>query len=97
LRNSTAAIEAIYNTLSVLPNYTGIQKAVEYSIVNLCVLSVNACLTNGAGDPEFIQKDRFNRLSAYLKSMVSIPLTDNEFIMNKISTEGLNSIKKLLL
>lgn len=95
-RNSTAAIEAIYNTLSVLPNYPGIQKAVEYSIVNLCALSIDACLTSGANDPEFIKKDRYKKIAGYLQSMVKIPFDDNNFIRNKISKEERNTLKELL-
>lgn len=95
-RNATSAIEAIYNTLSVLPDYSGIQKAAEYSIVNLCALSVNVCLTHGAKEPEFIRKDRFKKIAGYLHSMVKIPFTDNKFIQNKISSNDLNNLTELM-
>lgn len=96
-RNATAAIEAIYNTLSVLPGYAGIQKAVEYSIVNLCALSINVCKTHGANDPKFIQNDRLNKITAYLNSMVKIPFAENKFIQNKISEEDIKELKKLMI
>lgn len=95
-KNATAAIEAIYNTLSPLCNYSGIQTAVEYSIVNLCALSLNVCLIHGASEPEFIQRDRLKRLWNYLTSMVKIPFEKNKFICNKISPEDLSNLKDLL-
>lgn len=95
-KNATAAIEAIYNTLSTLPNYLGIQSAVEYSIVNLCALSLNVCLTHGAADPEFVQRDRLKRLCNYLTSMVKIPFKENKYICNKISPEDKENLKDLL-
>lgn len=95
-RNAAAAIEAIYNTLSVLQNYDGIRKAAEYSIVNLCALSLNVCLTHGANEPEFIRKDRLQKIAGYLHTMVKIPFADNQFIQNKISPEDLGSLTELL-
>lgn len=95
-RNASAAIEAIYDTLSVLPDYAGIQKAVEYSIVNLCALSAGACLTGSANEPEFIKKDRLKKIAEYLRSMVKIPFTDNKYIKNKISREELDTLKALM-
>ncbi len=95
-RNATAAIEAIYNTLSVLPGYRGIQSAVEYSIVNLCSLCANVCLTNGKNEPEFIQKDRLKKIAGYIHSMVKIPFADNKFIQNKIAAKDLNTLLELM-
>lgn len=95
-KNATAAIEAIYGTLSVLPNYSGIQSAAEYSIVNLCALTTNVCLTHGANEPEFVKKDRLAKIACYLKTMVKIPWNDNKFIKNKISKEDIKILKQLM-
>lgn len=95
-RNASAAIEAVYNTLSVLPDYKGIQSAVEYAIVNFCVFIANSCLINSEDIPEFIKKDRLKKVSEYLQSMVKLPFADNKYIKNKISPEDLNTIIKLM-
>lgn len=95
-RNASAAIEAVYNTLSVLPNYKGIQLAVEYAIVNFCVLIANSCLINGEDIPEFIKKDRLKKVAGYLQSMVKLPFADNKYIKNKISPQDINTLIKLM-
>jgi glycosyltransferase involved in cell wall biosynthesis len=92
----TAAIEAVYNTLSPLPNYDGIKEAVEYSIVNFCALCANVCLTTGANDPYNVTRARLMKLSGYLHSMVTIPLERNHYIQNKISKKDLQTVKDLL-
>lgn len=94
-RNSSGAIEAIYNTMSSLQNYGGIQKAVEYAIVNLCVLSVKNCILQGKGEPEFIQKERLRRIKEYLNLMVKIPFKDNKYIQNKIKPEEIKMLSGL--
>lgn len=93
--NATAAIEAIYNTLTAHQSYADIQPAAEYSIVNLCALTANVCRTHGAGAPEPIRNARLSRLREYLTTMVKIPFENNKFIQNKISKEDLNLLKSL--
>lgn len=96
--NATAAINAIYGTLSTLDNYEEFRLAVEYSIVNLCSLCANVCLTHGAKDPEFIKLDRLRQINSYIKSMVQTPFKSNKYIINKISPKDidiLNDIRRL--
>jgi glycosyltransferase involved in cell wall biosynthesis len=95
-QNAAAAIEAIHATLSTLPNYSGIQAAVEYSIANLCALSANACLIHGASDPEFVQRERFQRLSRYMNAFVKIPISSNKYICNKISPQDQQTLNDLI-
>jgi glycosyltransferase involved in cell wall biosynthesis len=90
----TSAIEAVYNTLSPLPNYEGIKMAVEYAIVNFCALLVE-------GYRDIIKSRRstiegkLRKISGYLRDMVSIPLDDNIYVQNKISKETIKILKKL--
>jgi hypothetical protein len=91
----TNAIEAVYNTLSPLPNYDGIKEAVEYAIVNFCAL-----LAEGYSD--IIKSNRRNtiegklrRIRGYLHDMVSIPLDKNIYVQNKISKETIELLKKI--
>ncbi|MGN0161829.1 MAG: glycosyltransferase family 2 protein [Lachnospiraceae bacterium] len=93
--NATAAIAAIYNTLSPLPNFTGIQAAVEYSIYNLCALSANVCLTQGKTAPLFIQKERLTSIKNYVDSYIKLPVDRNKYIRNKINKEDLTLINNL--
>lgn len=94
-KNATSAIEAIYNTLSKLDNYSQIQTAVEYSIVNLCSLTANVCLTHGAKEPDFIKKQRIHAICNYMDSYVKIPFSRNKYIQNKISKADLNLLSNL--
>lgn len=93
--NATAAINAIYDTLSPLPNYTDIQNAVEYSIAHLCALCANVCMADGTNAPEFIQKERLSTLAGFLKNMVQTPFSGNKFIQNKISKEDIALLTRL--
>lgn len=93
--NATAAIEAIYNTLSVLPNFSGIQYAVEYSIYNLCTLTTLACLIHGKSAPPFVQKERLNTINNYINTMIKLPIKNNKYIQNKIKKDDLDVMKNL--
>ena len=93
--NASAAIEAIYNKLSSLPDYFKIQYAVEYSIYNLCALTLNTCLNLGQAAPASIQKQRLNTINYYLNSYIKLPITDNKYIQNKMSSKDINLINNI--
>ena len=93
--NDSAAIEAIYNKLSSLPDYFKIQYAVEYSIYNLCALTLNTCLNLGQAAPASIQKQRLNTINYYLNSYIKLPITDNKYIQNKMSSKDINLINNI--
>lgn len=93
--HTTNAIQAIFDLLSPLPNYSGIQEAVEYSIFNLCVLSAKVCLIQGAGAPAFIKKERLSALFSYYKNMIKLPISGNHFIQNKIAKDDIDLIVHL--
>lgn len=94
-KNATAAINAIYDTLSPLANYEDIRCAAEYSIVNLCALCANVCITHGANAPEFLRKERLSTLAGFLKTMVQTPYSNNKYIRNKISKTDINLLNSL--
>ena len=94
-KSTTAAIAAIFDTLSVLPNYNEIHPAVEYSIANLVALCANVCMTHGSNAPEFIKKERFAKLSSCLKTMVKTPFSNNKYIQNKISKKDIELLTHL--
>ena len=93
--NASAAIEAIYNKLSSLPDYSKIQYAVEYSIYNLCALTLNTCLNLGQAAPTSIQKQRLNTINYYLNNYIKLPITDNKYIQNKMSSKDINLINNI--
>lgn len=94
-QNASAAIEAIYNKLSPLPNYPEIQYAVEYSIYNLCSLTLNTCITIGQSDAAFIQKQRLKTIQYYINNYIRLPISDNKYIQNKMSKENIKLIHNI--
>lgn len=93
--NATSAMKAIYNTMSRLPNYAGIQYAVEYSIYNLCVLSANVLLGHHTSVPSPARKQRLNEINTYSQTLIKLPIKDNKYINNKISKNDIALIRNL--
>lgn len=93
--NATAAIKAIYNTLSPLPNYAGIQYAVEYSIYNLCVLTANVLLNHNTSKLLPVRKQYLNQINTYAQTLIKLPIKDNKYIKNKISKNDIALIQNL--
>jgi glycosyltransferase involved in cell wall biosynthesis len=91
----TNAIEAVYNTLSPLPNYDGIKEAVEYAIVNFCALLVEGYRDIIKSNRRSTIEGKLRRISGYLHDMVSIPLDKNIYVQNKISKETIELLKKM--
>jgi glycosyltransferase involved in cell wall biosynthesis len=92
----TAAIEAVYNTLSPLPNYAGIKMAVEYAIVNFCALLVEGYRDIIKSSRQSTIEGKLRKISGYLHNMVSIPLDENIYVKNKISRETIKLIKEIM-
>lgn len=93
--NASAAIKASYQLLSVLNNYRDIQPAVEYSMYNLCSLTLNACLSIGASAPASIQKHRLTTIKEYKDNYIKLPVSSNKYIQNKIKKEDLKLINNI--
>ena len=94
-KRGVGTIEAIYNKLSPLPNYPEIQYAVEYSIYNLCSLTLNTCITIGQSDAAFIQKQRLKTIQYYINNYIRLPISDNKYIQNKMSKENIKLIHNI--
>lgn len=92
--NTTAAIKAIYNTLSPLSNYSGIQYAVEYAICNLCAMAANVLLDN-RNIPSPVRKQRLSEINTYVQTMIKLPIKDNKYVQNKISKNDIVLLHKL--
>jgi hypothetical protein len=92
----TNAIEAVYNTLSPLSNYDGIKMAVEYAIVNFCALLVEGYRDIIKSSRRSAIEGKLRKISGYLHDMVSIPLDENIYVQNKISTETVKLLKELM-
>jgi hypothetical protein len=93
--NVVSAIEAVFNTMSVLPNYDGIKMAVEYAIVNFCALLVEGYRDIIMSNRRSAIDAKLRRISGYLHDMVSIPLDENVYVQNKIPKETVKLLKEL--
>lgn len=93
--NCINAVNAIYNTLSVLSDYDGIKAAVEYSVTNICVLCLKVCLVQGAAAAPAIKNHRLSTINNCLKTMITIPYDKNKFTTAKINKDDLKLIKEL--
>lgn len=93
--NTTAAMKAINNTLSPLPNYAGIQYAVEYSIYNLCALTANVLLSHNTSALLPARKQFLKEISAYAQTLIKLPIKDNKYINNKINKNDIALINNL--
>ena len=78
-----------------MPNYPEIQYAVEYSIYNLCSLTLNTCITIGQSDAAFIQKQRLKTIQYYINNYIRLPISDNKYIQNKMSKENIKLIHNI--
>lgn len=93
--NVISAIEAAYSQLSVLPDYTDIQYAVEYGIYNLCSLSLNCCLNSSNSVPAYILKNRITDIGTYINKYIKLPVQSNKFINNKIDKQDLHLLSDI--
>lgn len=93
--NSTAAITAIYNRLSVLPNYSELQKAVEYPMFQLCSYCTNLCVTYVQKEKNFNVLKSLDIITSLIKQYIKIPYRENQYILNKIDKADLDIMRKL--
>lgn len=93
--NVISAIEAAYSQLSVLPDYTDIQYAVEYEIYNLCSLALNCCLNSSNSIPAYILTNRITDIRTYINKYIKLPVQSNKFINNKIDKQDLHLLSDI--
>lgn len=94
--NATAAMDAIYNTMSSLPHYCELKEAVEYAIFTLASFCVNLCLGYAKNEKLFSVEKGLYGISERINKYISIPYQQNKYIINKISNEDLEIIKKVI-
>ena len=90
---SKNAKQEIKQYMKVYRDY--LEYAVEYSIYNLCALTLNTCLNLGQAAPASIQKQRLNTINYYLNNYIKLPITDNKYIQNKMSSKDINLINNI--
>ncbi len=91
LHSTTSAMEAIYNKLSVLPNYEGIREAVEYALIQLYSFSININL-KATKDGIRNEEEMTSCLDALreLKTKIVRGGYDNQYVCNKMSADDIN-------
>ncbi len=89
-KNQTDAIDAIVDKLFDLEIYPDIQEAVEYAIVNFCVLNAKVCLAGNdlKMGPRIIKQ--------YMDKYVKIPIRQNKYINNKIEKQELQLLQNII-
>ncbi len=86
---TTEAINAIYDTLSCLPNYDGIKTAAEYAMINICILCIQSILVSG-------RSENLMPLRDIMKNKISGDIYTNKYIINKISKKDMELLHSLL-
>ncbi len=56
---------------------------------------LNTCLNLGQAAPASIQKQRLNTINYYLNNYIKLPITDNKYIQNKMSSKDINLINNI--
>ena len=91
--NSIAAMDAVYNTMSVLEEYEGLQLAVEFVIFRLGSFCTNMCLRHV--DDAKCRTEWLNNIRIRLQKYVKLPYTKNKYILNKIAKADIDVIDKI--
>lgn len=94
--NATAAMDAIYNTMSPLADYDDLREAVEYAIFRLASFCANLCFSYGKNEKMFSVEKGLKGIRERINKYISIPYRQNKYIVNKISVEDLEIIKKVI-
>lgn len=88
----TEAMQAVYTTLSVHPDYTEIQQSVEYSILHLYQCGIVNILHPGNALSVPIQNTLLKELFLLRKKMVKLSYSSNPYVIDKISPENLTML-----
>lgn len=92
-KNATEAMDAIYNKLSILPQYNQIQEAVEYAIFQLASYCTNLCLSYGKKDSSFNVSASIDTIKSKLCKYVTLNYKTNQYIKNKIEMDNIAIMK----
>ncbi len=94
--NATAAMDAVYNTMSGLEDYDGLKPAVEYAIFRLASMCVTLCLGYGKKEKLFSEEKGIAGIRERVKKYISIPYQENKYIINKTPAADLDLFKKVI-
>lgn len=94
--NATAAMDAVYNAMSPLPDYDELKMAVEYAIFRLASLCINLCFSYGKNEKMFSIEKGLAGIRDRINQYISIPYQQNKYIINKIPAADLELIKKVI-
>ncbi len=83
--NMIETMDAMEYTLMGLHNYEDIREAVEYAIVNFCVL----CLQITSEE----ESEKRRKIISYFNRLVKIPITNNKYVKDKINKKDLELLK----
>lgn len=88
--NATAAMDALYEKMSVLDNYEDVKMAIEYVIILLASYAVNTCLACGKKEQGFNVDVSIKAISKKIKEYITIPIKENTYVKNKINEKDIN-------
>lgn len=94
--NATAAMDAIYNTMSPLTDYCELKEAVEYAVFRLASFCTNLCFGYAKNEKMFSVEKGLAGIRERINKYISIPYQQNKYIINKIPAADLELIKKVI-
>ncbi len=94
--NATAAMDAIYNTMSPLPDYCELKEAVEYAVFQLASFCTNLCFGYAKNEKLFSVEKGLTGIRERINKYISIPYQQNKYIISKISAADLEIMKKVI-
>ena len=89
LSNATAAMDAIYETVSQMEEYKSVQDAVEYVLFQLASYCTNVCLVNKRGKEGFDAKAGLKEIEKRLREYLQLDYRNNKYIKTKISEKDI--------
>lgn len=92
-RNSIDAMDAVYNTMSPLESYEGLQEAVEFVVFRLASFCTNMCLSYVKDEKR--KKEWLNGIGYRLRNYIKIPYFQNKYVLNKIKKTDIDVINKI--
>lgn len=89
------AMQAISNTILPLADYSGVQTAVEYSLLHLYLCGIVNAMHPGHALPAIVQHAYLSELRQLRSQFVTLPYEKNPYIHQKFSKDDLQIIEKI--
>lgn len=93
LANIEDAVEAIYDRVSVLPNYSELAEAFEYEYTAMLVNGLIMILTDEQNDKLLDTKSEIKKLIEIKNRVISKDITQNRYIVAKIKADDLRILQ----